>query len=104
MKKKLLVLAMLGFSTLAVNAGEFTVDDSCSREYLKNNGYSDSAIEIVERSRARAMGEAYNEEHTSLFKDRGGWFGNFLRYLDPALDRNTFMNYDIEYYSRFDDM
>ncbi len=105
MKKLFLILTLLGLSAVCANAGEFTVEDSHSRPYLENNGYSDSAIEIVERSRARALGEEYNGYiDRSLFINRGGWFGKFLRYLDPALDNESFMNYDIKYYSHFNDL
>ena len=104
MKKVLLLLAMLSLSTFVANAGEFTVEDSRSEEYLKNNGYSNSAIELVERSRARAIGEEYDKDVDLLHNGGDGWFGTFLRYIDPSLDRNTFMNYDIRYYSNFEDM
>lgn len=105
MKKLLLFFAILGFAASNANAGEFTVADTHSREYLEYNGYSSSAIELVERSHARAKGEAFNGYiEGSLYRNQGGWFGKFLRYLDPAADTDTFMNHDINYHSRFDDL
>ncbi len=105
MKKILLTLTILGLSTLCANAGEFTVADSVSQEYLENNGYSSSAVEIVGRSRARAKGEEYNGYvDRSLFRNRGGWFGGFLRYTDPSLDNDSFMNHNIKYYPTTDDL
>ena len=106
MKKILLTLTILSMTALSVNADEFTVEDTHSRKYLENNGYSDSAVEIVERSRARAMGEEYTGyTDRSLFRNRAGGFGKFIRYIDPALDTDTFMNHDIYYYPKaFDDL
>ncbi len=105
MKKLFLILTILGLSTLCANAGEFTVEDSHSRDYLENTGYSSSTIEIIERSHARALGEEYTGYvDRTLSRNQGGWFGKFLRYLDPSLDSDTFMNYDIEFYSHFNDL
>ncbi len=106
MKKILLTLTFLSLTAVSVNAGEFTVEDTHSRSYLENNGYSDSAIELVERSRARAMGEEYIKpvEHP-VYESKGvKWFRKFWMYTDPALDRDTFMNHSINYTSTPDDL
>ncbi len=105
MKKILLTITILGLSTLCANAKEFTVADTVSQDYLINNGYSSSAVEIVGRSKARAMGEEYNGYvDRSLFRNRAGWFGKFLRYTDPSLDDDSFMNHDIKYYPSIYDL
>ena len=89
MKKFLLVLTLLGLTTLSVQAEQLTVEHSRSREYLENAGYSSATVDLVERSRARAMGEEYESE-----KPVRGFRKFWALFIDPGMDDEHFMNHD----------
>ena len=89
MKKVLLILSLIGFAALPACA-ELTVSDTSADAYLKNHGYSQSTINVINKTKAQVNGEPLTEpvEH-EYYNQR---FRKFVMYIDPALDDHSFMN------------
>ena len=106
MKKSFIILSLISLITLPAFA-ELTVEDSISRDYLKNHGYSDATINITHKSRAQANGEplAAHEEKDYYNQPVVKYVRRFFMYLDPSLDEHKFMNdHNINTTSRYDDL
>ena len=99
MKKVLLILSLIGFAALPACA-ELTVSDTSADAYLKNHGYSQSTINVINKTKAQVNGEPLTEpvEHEYYNQPLVKWFRKFVMYIDPALDDHSFMN-DHEIYS-----
>ena len=97
MKKTLLLLTILGLTFSNAYAEELTVERTLEKDYLQNSGYSETAVDLVHRSQARASGEEYiNSDENSLYQKQPVKFmRRFWMYLDPSLDDDSFMNHDI---------
>ncbi|MDR1168297.1 MAG: hypothetical protein LBK53_05330 [Heliobacteriaceae bacterium] len=104
MKNKLLILMLL--ITAPALAGEFTVDDAASREYLINHGHSQVIYNAIERTKAQVNGTPYDETAGAEYPDSGPvkWVRSFFMYFDPALDSEAFMKHDIKFAPQIDDL
>lgn len=93
MKKILFIIGILALMTLPANA-EFTVDDTVNNVYLKNRGYSDSTIQIVNKKVADANGEEYVKPIENEYYETpvAKYVRRFFMYIDPALDDQSFAN------------
>ena len=93
MKKILFIAGALALITLPANA-ELTVDDTVNGAYLKNHGYSDASIQIVNKKIAEANGEEYSKpiEHEYYETPVAKYVRKFFMYIDPALDDQSFSN------------
>lgn len=97
MKRKILIIGLAALIAAPVFA-ELTVDDAVSRDYLKNHGYSDSNINAIRKSIARANGETLQEPvEKNYYKNPCVKFvRRFVMYLDPAMDDHSFgTDYDM---------
>jgi hypothetical protein len=103
--KKLLLLTIILLG-VAANARDLTTDGTSSREYLINHGHSDAMVDIIEKSKFQANGDAKPKKINWLapitfpFKVLRGVHS----YLDPALDQETFMNHEFKITPRYDDL
>ncbi len=104
--KTLLLLGFLAFAVLPASA-EITVNDYTSREYLKNYGYSDMAIEIVEITKGSVNGEKVVLPYDVKYQKKS-WLGKkmsrALDYIDPARDNHTFMREDLKFEPNVNDL
>lgn len=106
MKKNLLLIAIL--SVMAVPAfAELTVDDVTSRDYLRNYGYSNATIDVLELKKGAVNGEKivlpgdlYSEEQSGFKR----WFHKWASYFDPALDEGKFLREDTVFYPSTNDL
>jgi len=101
MKTKLFLIALIAtFATLPSFASDvLTPEHSTSETYLKNYGHSETMIEMIQKTKAKANGEEYvtkQEQHTAEHLVLVSWVKKVFMYLDPALDNGTFMNHDIK--------
>ena len=106
MKNKFLIAALILFAALPVLA-ELTIDDSVSKDYLKNHGHSRDAVWATQKTIAATNGEELsrpveNEKYNLPVIKQVMWF---FRYIDPGLDNGSFMNnHDIDMNSGFNDL
>ena len=78
-----------------------------NKDYLKNNGYSTSIINTINKTKARANGEALTEpvEDERYNQPVIKYVRKIFMYLDPALDNHSFMNdHDIKTSPSFQDL
>ena len=101
MKNKLLMLSLIAiFGILPVSA-TLSVSESTKTEYLINQGYSATAVDMVNASKARANGEDYaTQPERDDAKYRRWWpvywFRRLVIYLDPALEAPDSLQHDIK--------
>lgn len=99
MKSKFILTALIvSFISLQANA-IVTPDEITSEENLRNSGYSDNIIHMVQKTKANAKGEAYKtHDQEQLEKDffLVRWVKRVFMYIDPALDNGDFLNHNIK--------
>ena len=94
MKKIFLIVSALTIIANLPSFAELTVQDTTSEEYLKNQGYSKSVINAVQRSKCVASGEKYvapvdkGYQRNPIVK----FVKRIITYIDPALDDDSFYN------------
>lgn len=103
MKKILLLMAL--FIALPAFA-ELTVEDTSSDIYLKNHGHSSAIINAVNKSKAQANGETFEEpiEREEYNIPVVKYFRKLIMYLDPSLDDHSFMNHEIHTAPSYEDL
>lgn len=106
MKKVLFVLFV--FTTLTLPASAIiTPEDAKSETYLKNHGYSNEMSKLIDLQDSQINGTKFNYKS----KDPE-WYSekkvNFIRkvfmYFDCGLDDGKFMQHNIDYTTRYDDL
>lgn len=99
MKSKFILTALIvSFISLQANAG-VTPDEITSEENLRNSGYSDNIIHMVQKTKANARGEAYKTNDQKQLEDDFflvRWVKRVFMYIDPALDNGDFLNHNIK--------
>ena len=106
MKTKSLISALILFAAVPAFA-ELTTDDTTSADYLKNHGHSDDTVWGVRKSIATINGEELqkpieDERYNLPVIKQIRWF---FKYMDPALDGDTFMNnHNINASTRYSDL
>ena len=98
MEKKIFTIGLVTLIALPVFA-ELTVNDTVSRDYLINHGYSKANVNTIRKQIATVNGEPLAEPLE--YKYYGNPVSRIVRkvfmYLDPSLDDHTFSNdYDIK--------
>ena len=81
-----------------VNAA-VTVDQAISKEYIKNNGYSEITSEAVTVAKNRAEGKEYYTPQEQRYNNSNKFckfFRNFYNYLDPAADDYSYFHHNIK--------
>ncbi len=106
MKKRFFIIGLLAIFALPAFA-ELTVDDTISKDYLKNHGYSDAIVRATHKSVAQISGEPTVEvaEKESYNRPVIKHLRKFFMYIDPALDNGSFWNnHNINTTTRYDDL
>ena len=107
MKKLLLILFVL----FAVNSHAFAVitpEESTSETYLKNHGYSDETIRLIELQHAQINGikSTYKRNEPDWYTSNKAV--SFVRKifinLDGGLDDQRFMEHNIRYTNSWNDL
>lgn len=105
MKKLLLVAIAAAIPTIA-NAA-VSVDQASAPAVLKNNGYSEEMTNMVNMSKARAMGQEYYTKDEAAFKKQNK-FVRFWRklyvYTDPAAEDYSFYHHNIDAAPKYSDL
>ena len=76
-----------------------TVDQAISKEYIRNNGYSELASETVTVAKNRSIGTEYYAPGEQRYRNSNGFckfFRNLFNYTDPAAEDYSFFHHDIE--------
>ncbi len=105
MKKRFLITSLL--LMLAIPAfAELTVEDTISRDYLKNHGYSNAFVNTTHKLVAEHNGEAYTEpvENEMYNQPSIKFIRRLFMYLDPSLDDYSIDNHNINTTPRYDDL
>ncbi len=92
MKIKLLLVALLTVTLNLQSNAAVTIDQTLSRDYVINNGYSSQIYESMKVVRSRALGE----EYYTPGEKRAGFWKRLHGYIDPAMDDYSFYHHDIK--------
>ncbi len=99
MKNKLLLIAILAMTVQLQSGAAISVDESTSIEYLQNKGFSTQTAEMVNVSKARAIGEEFYTDDEAAYKKQNK-FVRFWRklyvYTDPAAEDYSFYHHDTD--------
>ncbi len=106
--KKILVILIIMFSAHLPGLAVITPEESLSKEYIRNHGYSDEMTRLIDLNHAQINGNRpkYKSKDPDWYKANKKV--NFLRkvfiYLDCGLDDGKFGKNDIEYTNRYDEL
>lgn len=99
MKTKLLLIAILAATVQLQSNAAISVDQATSPAYLKSNGFSSQTADIINVSKARALGEEYYSEDEAAYRKQNK-FVRFWRklyvYTDPAAEDYSFYHHDTD--------
>lgn len=99
MKTKLLLIAILATTVQLQSNAAISVDQATNPAYLKNNGFSSQTADIINISKARALGEEYYSEDEAAYRKQNK-FVRFWRklyvYTDPAAEDYSFYHHDTD--------
>ncbi len=108
MKKYLFILLLALISTNLPSYAFITTDESTSQEYIQNHGYSDEMSRLIDLQNAQINGAK------SKYKGKDpDWYTsnktvNFVRrafmYFDCGLDDGKFMQNNIDFTNKYDDL
>ena len=105
MKKLLLIAIAAAIPTIASAA--VSVDQASNPAVLQNNGYSEEMTNMVNMSKARAMGQEYYTKDEAAFKKENK-FVKFWRklyvYTDPAAEDYSFYHHNIDAVPKYSDL
>ena len=96
--KLLLVVLCIMVCSISANAA-ITVDQSTSREYVVNSGYSETTSDAVTVVKNRSQGLEYYTPAEQRYRNSNGifkFFRNLFNYTDPAADDYSFFHHDVE--------
>lgn len=99
MNIKFLSSILLSMVLLSSPSFATTAEGFATPEYLRNNGYSNSMVDMVEYSKASSVGEKYiNQEEVDHMYDTKfkTIVRKFFKYFDPAVDDGKFLDHDIK--------
>lgn len=85
-------------------AQDLTTESASSREYLINRGHSGATADIIEKRKSQMRGDPPQEKETIWISAPFRALRKFGTYLDPGLEDNSFMNHDIKFTPRYDDL
>lgn len=107
MKLKLwLLIAVIVFNACSGYAA-VSVDQTLTKEYLMNNGYSSQIYNTVNVGRARALGDTFYSEEEKAHENLPP-VKKILRkiqaYFDPAIDDYSFYHHDITTEPTYNDL
>lgn len=107
MKTKLMLIAVL-FAALQLQSGAaVTIDQTTSKDFLINSGYSEALSESVNLGKAWATGQEYYTDAEKNYKNSSG-FARFWKktyqYFDPAAEDFSFFHHNISPTPSVDDL
>lgn len=95
--KKLLLIMTIAIVTQSACHAVVSVDQTTNSELLKNAGYSKQLTEMVNVSKARALGQEYYTDDEKAFQKQNK-FVRFWRklyvYTDPAAEDYSLYHHD----------
>lgn len=106
--KKFLLISFILIATNLPSLAFITTDEATSQEYIQNHGYSDEMSRLIDLQNAQINGAK-----TTYRSNDPEWYTanksvNFIRkvfmYFDCGLDDGKFMQNNINYSSRYDDL
>lgn len=109
MKRNLFVIGLTAFLTYMAlpSYAELTTADITDDNYLRNHGYSQATINMVNKNMAQVNGEEYKQPvenelyETPVIK----YVRRFFMYIDPGLDDHKFNNdHDISPTTKWSDL
>ena len=99
MKTKLLLIAILATMVQLQSSESVSVDEATSTNYIRNNGFSEQTADLINVSKARAVGEEYYTADEAAYKKQNK-FVRFWRklyvYADPAAEDYSFYHHDTD--------
>jgi len=107
MKKILLLVVLLAVCSQVESLGAVTVDQTMSKDYIINSGYSTQIYNTMQVSSARATGkEYYSEDEIKLKKSPKTvkFFRKLYSYFDPAADDYSFYHHDSKVVPSYTDL
>ena len=107
MKTKLLLIAVL-FAGLQLHSGAaVTVEETTSKNFLINSGYSETLSDSVGLGKAWATGQEYYTDAEKRYKNSNGFVRFWKKtyaYLDPAAEDFSFYHHNIHSTPHIDDL
>lgn len=107
MKTKLVLIAALFAAFQLQSMAAVSVDQTTSKEYLINSGFSESLSESVSVGHARAVGEEYYTDGEKRYMNDNGWVRFWKKtyaYFDPAAEDYSFYHHGIKVTPHVDDL
>jgi hypothetical protein len=108
MKKIFLVLILfLGMASFQSAIASVSPSHETNPAVLKNKGYSEEMIRLIGLSKAQIAGQEYNydRKEPEYYKNK---YIKFFRWVymqaDPGVDDQKFMQHDINYSIKLDDL
>ncbi len=99
MKTKLLLIAILATMVQLQSSASVSVDETTSTNYIKNSGFSAQTADLVNVSKARAVGEEYYTPDEAAYRKQNK-FVRFWRklyvYTDPGAEDYSFYHHDTD--------
>ena len=107
MKKILSVLFILSVFVLPSSA-IITPEEATSETYIQNHGHSDEVSRLIDLQKAQINGgkTEYKSKDPSWYNDclPVKFVRRVFMYFDPGLDDGNFMQNNIDYTNRWDDL
>lgn len=108
MKKYFAILTLLlCLSSLQAANAYVTTEQTTDTSYLQNHGYSKELIRLVDLTKAQTNGKpfVYNRNEPEYYQNKYvKFFRQVYMYADPGVDDQKFMQHDIQYSVRLDDL
>lgn len=114
MRKILLVLSIIGVLSSPCFAS-ITPQESMSEKYIKKHGHSAEMSRLIDLQNSQINGveSSYIKTQETWQKvkyprwcteNRIRWVRKAFQYIDPALDDEKFMQHNIDYTNKYDDL
>lgn len=108
--KKFLALLIVIFTASTQSYAYITTEDTSSEEYIQNHGHSDEMSRLIDLQHAQINGTKTNYVAPAKWHDK--WTDKksiklvrkVFMYFDPGLDDGLFMQHNIDYANRYDDL
>lgn len=105
--KKFLTLLLLYSSLVMPASAVITLDELNNQDYIKNRGYSEEMARLVNLQNAQVNGtkNTYKSNEPSWYSDKKVQFvRNIFTYIDCGLDDGRFMQDNINFTTRWNDI
>ena len=105
MKKKFIYIVIaLFFAQVQANAG-ITTEEQFSEQYIINHGYSEEMFRLMNLQHNQILGvKPTMSDDAKIYRPWENAVRRFFMYIDPGLDDERFMQHDIKYTIRWDEL